>query len=96
MASCRGTLGAAQPTATIRFAVDGFDKVLFVAEAFTDCRVRFALFKDGDDTPLLDDRPICELQATPVDIGQRDYSIRLTSAEPTATVEYALLMGGLG
>ncbi|MFI6985649.1 VWD domain-containing protein [Embleya sp. NPDC050154] len=95
VAGCSGTLAATRPSATIRFAVEGFQKLLLVAETWADCRVRFAFFKDGDNTPLLGDRSICELQATPVEIGQPDHTIRLSSADPAVTLEYAFLMGGI-
>lgn len=75
--------------------MEGFDQLLLVAESWADCRVRVAFFRDGGDTPLLGERSICELQATPVDITQRDYTVRLTSADPAASLEYAFLMGGV-
>ncbi|MDI2124665.1 VWD domain-containing protein [Yinghuangia seranimata] len=96
VAQCTGTLTPAQPTATIRFSVSGFTKLLFVAEPATDCRVRFALFASGSDTPVLDDRSVCDLNVTGIDLAQPAYTIRLRSDEPTATLAYAFTMGGIG
>ncbi|MEU8139610.1 VWD domain-containing protein [Streptodolium elevatio] len=94
VARCDGTLTAALPTATIRFSVEGFKKMMFAAEPSADCRVRFAVFDESDDTPLLDAASICEVPNTEIDIEQETYTIRLSTTDPAAALGYAFLIGG--
>ncbi|WTX00052.1 VWD domain-containing protein [Streptomycetaceae bacterium NBC_01309] len=91
---CTGTLGATGPTATIRFSVEGFKKMMFAAEPSSDCRVRFAVFAEGGNTPLLDAGSICEVPSTEIDIDQETYLIRLSAADPAAALDYVFLIGG--
>lgn len=90
---CRGELVAGQTSATIRFTVEGFDKLSFFAPPDTDCSVQYSISPRRADDLILESASLCEEQAVLLDQERREYTLTIRSPDPSRTFAYSLNIG---